>query len=143
MTRNTATRRLAWPYVPAAASPLGGGLLKLGGASTWVAVSVGLAPYVIWAALCVIFLIGYALAVIRYLCSDHDGQDAMTYLIATSANAVVSILTLTPIDCTHRHALRASKRQVTTGGQVRKRVAKLHPVADPGDLADGQEGKES
>ena len=143
MTGDTATRQLAWRYLPSATSPLGGGLFKLGGASTWVAVSVGLAPYVIWAALCVTFLVGYAAAVIRYLCSGHDGQDAMTYLITTSANAVVSILTLTPIDCADRHTLRASKRQVPAGGQVRKRAAKLHPVADPGDIAVGQESKEN
>ena len=139
MTESTATRRPAWRYLPAATSPIGGGLLKIGGASTWVAVSIGLAPYVIWAALCVIFLIGYAPAVIRYLCSGHDGQDAMTDLIATSANAVVSILTLTPIHCIDRRALRAGKRQVAAKGQTRQPAAALHPVADPTDHVAAQE----
>jgi hypothetical protein len=138
MTRNTATRRLAWCYLPVATSPIGGGLFKIGGVSTWVAVSVGLAPYVIWAALCVIFLIGYALAVIRYLCSGHDGQDAMTGLITTSTNAVVSILTLTPIDCTRRE-LGEGKRQVMAESQFRKREARLHPVTNPTNLVVGEE----
>lgn len=98
MTKTTAARRLAhgWRYLPAASAPIGGGLIKIGRASTWAAVSVGLAPYAIWAALCAVFLIGYLAALIRYICSGQEGQDAMACLITTSVNAIVSILTLTP-----------------------------------------------
>lgn len=111
MTRTTVARRLAfgWPYLPATSAPIGGGLIKIGGASTWAAVSVGLAPYAIWAAMCAIFLVGYLGALIRYICSGQDGQDAMTCLITTSSNAIVSILTLTPAGSGASEVRRAAR----------------------------------
>ena len=92
-----ATRRLVahgWLYVPAVSSPIGGGLIKLGHGSTFAAASVGLAPYMVCASLYTIFVISYLAAVLRYLCADAAGQQAMERLITVSANAVVSILTL-------------------------------------------------
>jgi|SRR6266851_738134 len=83
-----------WLYVPAVSSPIGGGLIKLGHGSTWAAASVGTAPYAVCALLYSIFVIGYLAAVLRYLCADAAGQQAMERLITVSANAVVSILTL-------------------------------------------------
>jgi hypothetical protein len=109
MTGNTRVRRLnpGWYYLlPEVAAPLGGGLIKLGQASTWAAVSVGLAPYALLAALYAIFIVGYVPAVICYLSCGSNGQDAADRLIKTSACAIVALLTLTPPAnrdlCTHR-----------------------------------------
>jgi hypothetical protein len=99
MTRNTGMKRLAygWCYLlPEVAAPIGGGLIKIGQASTWAAVSVGLAPYTIVAALYAIFILEHVPAVICYLCSDRERQEAIDQLIITSANAIVALLTLTP-----------------------------------------------
>ena len=99
MARNTETKRPAnsWYYfLPGIAAPIGGGLIKIGQSSTIAAVGVALAPYMIMAALYAIFMIGYVPAVICYLCSGPDRQNAINHLIATSANAIVALLTLTP-----------------------------------------------
>jgi hypothetical protein len=94
---NPAKRLLAhgWLYVPAVSSPIGGGMIKIGGGSTWAAVIVGTAPYAICSVLCLVFVLGYLAAVFRYLCAEVDGQEAMARLIRVSADAIVSILTLT------------------------------------------------
>jgi hypothetical protein len=84
-----------WAYLPAASGPIGGGLIKLGRGSTWAALAVGLAPYAVWTLLLLVFIVGYLAALTRYLCSPPEGHDAMERLITLSANAVVSILTLT------------------------------------------------
>jgi hypothetical protein len=92
-----AARRLiahGWLYVPAVSSPIGGGLIKLGHGSTLAAASVGLAPYAVCASLYAVFVVSYLAAVLRYLCADAAGQQAMERLITVSANAVVAILTL-------------------------------------------------
>ena len=96
MTTRPAKRLLAhgWLYIPAVSSPVGGGLIKLGHGSTWAAVVVGAAPYVICVLLYTVFVIGYHAALLRYLCATSE-QEAMERLITVSANAVVSILTLT------------------------------------------------
>jgi hypothetical protein len=97
MTARPARRLLphGWVYVPAASSPIGGGLIKLGHGSTWAAVAVGMAPYAICALLFTVFVIGYLAALIRYLWAKPEEQQAMERLITVSANAIVSILTLT------------------------------------------------
>ncbi|HEY5985648.1 MAG TPA: hypothetical protein VIV12_04585 [Streptosporangiaceae bacterium] len=102
MTARPAKRLLGhgWLYVPAVSSPVGGGLIKLGHGSTWAAVVVGTAPYAICALLYTVFVIGYLAAVARCLCAKSE-QEAMERLITVSANAVVSILTLTPIRLAH------------------------------------------
>ncbi len=111
MTRNT---RMRWPaygwcyLLPEVAAPIGGGLVKMGHASALAAISIGLAPYAILAALYTIFVIGYIPAMVCYLCSDRDKQDAIARLITTSTNAIVSLLTLTPIDDVNR-TLRAGQ----------------------------------
>ena len=84
-----------WLYIPAVSSPIGGGLIKIGHGSTWAAVAVGTAPYAICAMLYVVFVIGYLAALMRYMCAKSGGQEAMERLITVSANAIVSILTLT------------------------------------------------
>jgi hypothetical protein len=56
---------------------------------------VGLAPYALYGLLLIVFVIGYLAALARFLCAGPDGQAAMERLMLTSANAVVSILTLT------------------------------------------------
>jgi hypothetical protein len=99
MTGNTRARRLnpSWYYLlPEVAAPLGGGLIKIGQASTWAAVSVGLAPYVLLAALYAVFLIGYAPAVICSLYFADNKHEAAEQLITTTACAIVALLTLTP-----------------------------------------------
>lgn len=91
----TKTRRQAsrgWLYLPAAASPIGGGLIELGHGGTWAAVTVGAAPYAVCALLYAVFGIGYLAAVLRYLCAGPGGQQAMVRLIAASASAVAAIL---------------------------------------------------
>jgi hypothetical protein len=93
MLRNRAGR-LLWLSVPAASSPVGGGLIKLGHGSTWAAVSVGVAPFALCALLYATFIVGYLAAVLRYVCSGTDGQRAMERLIIVSARAVVTVLTL-------------------------------------------------
>ena len=97
MTARPAKRLLAhgWAYIPAVSSPVGGGLIKLGRGSTWAAAAVGLAPYAICALLFTVFVIGYLAALARYLCAKPGEQEAMERLITVSANAIVSILTLT------------------------------------------------
>src|ERR1700722_10616461 len=92
------SRRLvarAWIYVPAASSPIGGGLIKLGRGSTPAAVAVGIAPYAVCALLFTVFVIGYLAALSRYLWAKPEEQPSMERLIVVSANAIVSILTLT------------------------------------------------
>lgn len=84
-----------WLYIPAVSSPIGGGLIKIGHGSTWAAVAVGTAPYAICAMLYVLFVVGYLVALTRYMRAKSGGQEAMERLIAVSANAIVSILTLT------------------------------------------------
>lgn len=99
MTGNTRVRPLhpAWYFLlPEVAAPLGGGLIKLGRASTWAAVSVGLAPYVLLAALYAVFLIGYTPAVICSLYFADDKQTAAEQLITTTACAIVALVTFTP-----------------------------------------------
>jgi hypothetical protein len=96
MTARPARQLLAhgWLYVPAASSPIGGGLIKLGQGSTWAAVVVGMAPYAVCAHLFTVFVIGYLAALIRCLCAKPEQQEVMERLITVSANAIVSILTL-------------------------------------------------
>jgi hypothetical protein len=85
-----------WAYVPAASGPIGGGLIKLGRGNTAAAVTVGLAPYAVWTLLLIVFVMGYIAALARYLWAKPEEHDAMERLITISANAVVSILTLSP-----------------------------------------------
>jgi hypothetical protein len=99
MTGRTRARRLNpnWYFLlPEVAAPVGGGLIKLGQASTWAAVSVGLAPYVLLAALYAVFVIGYAPAVICSLYFADNKHEAAEQLITTSASVIVALLTLTP-----------------------------------------------
>src|SRR5215471_405154 len=84
--------RLLWPV---ACCSIGGGMIKLGGGSTWAAVAVGAGPCALYAMLYSGFVLGYLAAVTRYLCARAEGQRAMERLIMTSANSVVTILTLT------------------------------------------------
>jgi hypothetical protein len=97
VTARPARRLLAhgWLYVPAASSPIGGGLIKLGQGSTWAAAAVGVAPYAVGGLLFIVFVIGYLAALIRWLFAKPGEQEAMERLITVSANAIVSILTLT------------------------------------------------
>lgn len=98
MTGSARARRTVyqWRYIlPGVAAPVGGGLIKIGQASTWAAVSVALAPYVVVASLYAIFIIGYIPAVVCYLFCGQDRQDAINRLITTSADAIVCLLTLT------------------------------------------------
>jgi glucose uptake protein GlcU len=85
----------SWVYIPAVASPVGGGMIKLGRGSTLAAVAVSLAPYAVCALMLTVFMIGYLAALARYLWAQPEQQKAMERLIMVSANAVVSILTLT------------------------------------------------
>ena len=84
-----------WFYVPAVSSPIGGGMIKLGRGSTLAAVAVGLAPYAVCALLLAVFVVGYLAALARYLWARPGEHEAMERLITVSANAVISILTLT------------------------------------------------
>jgi hypothetical protein len=97
MTARPARRLLAhgWLYVPAASSPIGGGLIKLGQGSTWAAVAVGVAPYALCALLFTVFVICSLGALIRCLCAKPEQQETRERLITVSANAIVSIMTLT------------------------------------------------
>lgn len=70
-------------------------MIKLGGGSTWAAVAVAAGPPALYAMLYSVFILGYLAAVTRYLCARAEGQQAMERLIMTSANSVVTILTLT------------------------------------------------
>lgn len=91
----------SWLYVPAASGPIGGGLIKLGHGGTAAAVTVAVAPYAACALLYAVFVVGYLGALVRYLCAGTAGQQAMERLIATSANAVVAILTLSVVPLGH------------------------------------------
>ena len=97
MTARQARRLLAHGglYLPAASSPIGGGLIKLGQGSTWAAVAVGMAPYAVCALLFTVFVIGHLAALIRCLCAKPEQQEIRERLITVSANAIVSIMTLT------------------------------------------------
>jgi hypothetical protein len=97
MTAKAARRPLTHTWPAAAAAPVGGGLIKLGGGSTWAATLVGAAPYAVYVLACLVFLLGYTTAVLRYVCSGEKGQESMERLITLSANAVVAILTLTRV----------------------------------------------
>ena len=124
MTRNTVIKRSAygWPYLlPEVAAPIGGGLLKIGHASTLAAASVGLAPYAILAIQSGIFLIGYVPAVLCYLCSRQERREAMGRLITTSADAIVSLQTSTPTNQGVSCAQRTGKPRLTAlkGGSDR------------------------
>jgi hypothetical protein len=97
MTARPVRRLLShgWLYVPAASSPIGGGLIKVGQGSTWAAVAVGIAPYAVCALLFTVFVIGYLAALTRCLCAKPEQQEIRERLITVSANAIVSIMTLT------------------------------------------------
>lgn len=84
-----------WLCAPAVSFPIGGAVIKLVGGSTRAAVAVGAAPYVMYALLRLVRVIGHLVAAI-YLGSEAEGQEAMERRITLSANAVVSILTLRP-----------------------------------------------
>jgi hypothetical protein len=123
VTRNTRTRRSAysWRYVlPATGAPIGGGLMKIGHASAWAAISVGLAPFVILVVIYVFFAIGYLPAVICFLCSGRDRQDAIVRLITASTNAMVALLTFTPMDVSSSPTPQADRPElkVLKGGSV-------------------------
>ncbi len=94
MPARPAKRVLAqsWLQIPGACCPIGGGLVKLGHGSNLAALVVGTAPYAICALLCCLFGIGYLFATIRYLCTGRPQQE----FIEISANAMVSIIALTP-----------------------------------------------
>jgi hypothetical protein len=113
-----------WLYSPAAC-PIGGGMIKLCGGSTWAAVAVGAAPYALCAPIYLVFVLGYLAAVVRYLFSDADGQEAMAHLITMSADAVVSILTLTRApraDRAGQHARDGRQVPARAVGVGRKRL---------------------
>jgi hypothetical protein len=71
-------------------------MIKLGQGSTLAAITVSLAPYAVFALMLTVFVFGYFAALARYLWAQPEQQKAMERLIILSANAVVSILTLTP-----------------------------------------------
>jgi ABC-type Na+ efflux pump permease subunit len=125
VTARPAKRLLShgWLYIPAVSSPVGGGLIKLGHGSTWAAVAVGTAPYAICAMLYIVFVIGYFAALVRFLCAKSGGQEAMERLITVSANAIVSILTLSPAK------LPTPARQSPTPSRTATELG--HPAAGP------------
>src|SRR5215472_189870 len=121
MTRNTRMRRPAysWRYLlPATGAPLGGGLMKIGHASTWAATSVALAPFAILITIYTFFAIGYVPAMICFLSSGRDQQDAQTRqdaiasLITTSANALIALLTFTPMNWGITQSSRTDKPEL-------------------------------
>lgn len=118
-TRSRTLLSHGWLYLPAVSSPLGGGLVKLGHGSTWAAVSVGIAPYAVCALLYAVFVIGYLAALLRYLCAGAEGQQAMVSLIDMSADAVVSILTLS------RRATRRQHKPPASGPTGKSRQSGL------------------
>jgi hypothetical protein len=100
MTGNTRAGRVnpSWYYLlPEVAAPIGGGLIKIGQASTSAAVSVSLAPYVLLAALYTVFLIGYTPAVICSLYFADNKREAAEQLITTTTGSIVALLTLTGV----------------------------------------------
>lgn len=101
-----------WLYLPAVSGPIGGGLIKLGGGSTWAAAVVGAAPYAVCVLAYSVFLIGYMTALIRYICSGPEAQESMERLIAISANSIVGILTLTRVTLPGRRPKAAEKTTV-------------------------------
>jgi hypothetical protein len=119
-----------WVYVPAVSGPIGGGLIKLGRGSTAAAVAVGLAPYVIWALLLAVFVIGYIAALTRYLWAKPDDHDAMERLITISANAVVSILTLSVATPPVPAKRSVPSRRCGTRDDKRKAVSPTQPSAN-------------
>jgi hypothetical protein len=112
-----------WLYIPAVSSPVGGGLIKIAHGSTWAAVAVGTAPYAICAMLYLLFVIGYLAALMRYMCAKSGGQEAMERLITVSANAIVSILTLTTTK------LPPQVRQPPIPSRADTEL--IHPAVDP------------
>lgn len=98
--------RRGWLLWPAACCSIGGGMIKLGGGSTWAAVAAAAGPPALYAMLYCVFILGYLAAVTRYLCARAEGQQAMERLIMTSANSVVTILTLTRRRCLARFSSR-------------------------------------
>jgi len=105
----------SWRYLlPATGAPIGAGLMKIGHASTWAAASVALAPFTILITVYAFFAIGYVPAMICYLRSGRDQQDAKTRqdaiasLITTSANALIALLTFTPMNGCPRTRLTSS-----------------------------------
>jgi hypothetical protein len=109
MIAKPARKQLGWLYLPAASGPLGGGLIKLGGGSTWVAATVAVAPYAVCLLAYSVFVLGYITAVVRYVRSGPEGQESMERLIAISANSVVGILTLTRVTVPGREIAAARR----------------------------------
>jgi len=85
------------------------------------AVTVAAGPWVIYGLLYLIFILGYLAALARYLCAGGDGRQAMERLIVISANAVVSILTLTPA-AMPRPAVSAPERSTSDSADTAGRV---------------------
>lgn len=96
-THRPKSRRLpaySWLCMPTVGGFIGGGLVKLDHGSMLSALVVAVAPFAISLLLCILFAIGYLAAVFRYVRAGAGERDAMERLITLSANAVVSILTL-------------------------------------------------
>jgi hypothetical protein len=117
----TASRRIKRPtgnwyfVIPEVAAPIGGALFKeIGHMSTWAAIGVGVAPYMITVIRYMLFLIVCVPAEICYLCSSQARQDAIRQLIILSANALVSMQILTPVNSgiSHSRQFPASKPEL-------------------------------
>lgn len=96
-THRPKSRRLpayGWLCMPTVGGLIGGGVVRLEHGSMLSALVIAVAPFAISLLLCILFAIGYLAAVFRYVRAEAGERDAMERLITLSANAVVSILTL-------------------------------------------------
>lgn len=122
MTVKTRISRVkpSWYYLLlGVAAPLGGGLIKLGQASTWAGAAVGLARCVLLATLCAVFFIGYFPAAACSLYFAKNRQDAADRLVMTSAWVIVSLLALIPAT----KGRKRTGRPTTPGGESSEQSA--------------------
>lgn len=113
-TRRTRFPAQTWLPISAVCCPIGGGLLRLGHASTAAALVVAGAPYAIYALLSCFFGVAFLAATVRYLCTGQSQRE----FILTSANAVVSILTRTPAEILGNPEVKDTQALQATSGEA-------------------------
>lgn len=129
-TRRTCLPAQSWLPISACCGSIAGGLIKLGHGSNLTALVVAIAPCAVCALLYCFFGLAFLAATLRFLCTGKSQEE----FIATTANAVVAILTRVPM---------TARRNADAEGQEPSRALSADVPAlpkQPNDRRDGSRG---